>query len=70
MRRLAGKHARLPSSMVIKDDLGLSASAQPYTSGGFSDIKIGQYKGCRVAVKVMRVGIIDDLAKIRKVSGK
>ena len=56
--------------MVIKDDINLSTSAQPYTSGGFADIKLGEYKGHRVAVKVLRVGVVDDWTKIRKVSGK
>ena len=69
LRRLAGKHARLPDSMVITDKIDYSAR-QPHTSGGFADIKPGQYKGCTVAVKVLRVAATDDFEKIRKVSGK
>ena len=39
-------------------------------SGGFADIKKGDYKGYPVAVKTMRVSMEDNLAKIRRVSGK
>ena len=70
LRRLAGKHARLPESMVITDKIDYSASGQPHTSGGFADIKPGQYKGCTVAVKILRVAVTDDFEKIRNVSGE
>ena len=67
LRRLAGKHARLPESMVITDKIDFSPG-QPRTSGGFADIKLGVYKGCTVAVKILRVAMSDDFGKIRKVS--
>jgi serine/threonine protein kinase len=68
LRRLAGKHARLPNSVVIKGEIDFSDPTQPQTSGGFADIKPGKYKGCTVAVKTLRVSMADDLDKIRKVS--
>ena len=67
LRRLAGKHARLPNSMIITDKIDFSATSQPHTSGGFADIKPGQYKGCTVAVKSLRVATTDNFEKIRKV---
>jgi len=66
LRKLAGKHARLPDSMVITDKIDFSN--QPHTSGGFADIKQGQYKGFNVAVKTLRVGEGDNFDKIRRVS--
>ena len=66
LRRLAGKHVRLPNSMIIADKIDFSAISQPHTSGSFMDIKPGQYKGCTVAVKSLRVAITNNF-KIRKV---
>ena len=54
--------------MVITDKIDYSVSDQPYTSGGFADIKPGRYNGRAVAVKVLRVAEKDDFEKIRKVS--
>ena len=68
LRRLAGKHARLPDSMVITDKIDYSASSQPRALGGFADIRKGEYKGGTVAVKTLRVGETDNSEKIRKVS--
>lgn len=68
LRRLAGKHARLPNSMIITENIDISASNQPHTSGGFADIKQGKYQGRNVAVKTLRVAMADDFGKIRKVS--
>jgi hypothetical protein len=70
LRRLAGKHARLPESMIITEKIDYSGSGQLYMSGGFADIKPGKYKGCTVAVKTLRVAVTDDFEKIKKVSGK
>ena len=69
LRRLAGKHARLPQSMVITDKINY-AYGQPQTSGGFADVKPGWYRGRAVAVKELRVTITDKFEKIREVSGK
>lgn len=54
--------------MVITDKVEISNSGQPYTSGGFADIKQGRYNRHTVAVKIMRVAASDDFEKIRKVS--
>jgi hypothetical protein len=70
LRRLAGKHARLPSSMVITEEIDFSAPNQLHTSGGFADIKPGRYKECTVAVKTMRVAMSDNFDRIRKVGRK
>ena len=68
LRRLAGKHARLPDSMVVTDEIDFSTSRQLHAAGGFADIKQGQYKGFDVAVKTLRVGVEDNFDKIRRVS--
>ena len=71
LRRLAGKHVRLPSSLVILDKIDYPRSSQLQTSGGFADIKQGQYRGCTVAVKTLMVTKEDENADnfqtIRKV---
>jgi len=69
LQRLAGKHARLPQSMVITDKINY-AYGQPQTSGGYADVKPGWYRGRAVAVKELRVAITDEFEKIREVSGK
>ena len=65
---LAGRHARLPVSMVIAETIDFSTPTQPPTTGGFADIKPGRYKECTVAVKALRVAASDNFDKIRKVS--
>ena len=70
LRRLAGKHARLPDSMVITDEIDFSTSRQLHAAGGFADIKRGQLKGFDVAVKTLRVGVEDNFDKIRRVSSR
>jgi hypothetical protein len=54
--------------MVITEKIDFSAPSQFHTSGGFADIRLGQYKGSTVAVKVLRVATADNFDKIRKVS--
>ena len=68
LRRLAGKHGRLPDSMVITDGLDIPNSGQPFAWSVFADIKRGKYGGHAVAVKTMRVGWSDNIGKIRRVS--
>jgi len=70
LRRLAGKHAQLPESVIVTDEIDFTVSSQPHLSGGFADIKPGMYKGCIVAVKTMRVAMTDNTDKIRRVSGE
>ena len=67
---LTEKHARLPDSMVIKDEIDFSTPSQPHKSGGFSDIKQGHYKGTVVAAKKLRVAQSDNLDPLRRVSGE
>ena len=45
LRRLAGKHGRLPESIVITDKIDFSASTQPHTSGGFADNQVRAVQG-------------------------
>lgn len=56
--------------MVITEKIDFSTSSQLHTSGGFADTKSGQYKGCTVAVKTLRIAMADNFDKIRNVSGK
>ena len=69
LRRLAGKHARLPQSMIITGEIDFSGSDHLTTSGGFADIKQGLYEGSTVAVKTLKVRMTDNFDKIRKVRG-
>ena len=68
LRKLTAMHGQLPDSMIITEKVDIPKSLQPYTSGGFADIKRAQYNGHAVAVKTMRVAASDDFKKIRKVS--
>jgi len=68
LRRLAGKHARLPESMVITDKIEFSISGQSNALNRYADIKRGRYKGHAVAVKVLRVAMTDNFDEIRRVS--
>ena len=65
---LAGKHARLPKSMVITEVIDFSASSHTHTSGGFADVKHGKYRGFAVAVKILWVAPTDNFEKIKRVS--
>ena len=65
---LSGKHARLPGSMVITDEVNFSTCRNSLIAGGFADIQPGNYRGRTVAVKTLRLSMKDDLEKIRKVS--
>jgi hypothetical protein len=40
--------------------------SRPRSSGGFMKVRSGQYKGCTVAVKTLRVVVTDDPDKARK----
>ena len=66
--KLAGKHSRLPSSMVITERNDFSCSSQIYASGGFADIRQGRCNGCTVAVKTLRLSQADNPEQTRKVS--
>ena len=64
---LSGKHAQLPKSMVITDEIDFPARRKSI-AGGFADIMAGNYRGSTVAVKTLRLSMEDDFEKIRKVS--
>lgn len=68
LMKLAGKHSKLPNSMVITERNGFSFSGKICASGGFADIGQGLCNGYTVAVKTLRVSQMDDLELARKVS--
>jgi hypothetical protein len=51
--------------MIIPDKI--EVEAQLLASGGFSDVRRGNYKGHLVAVRTFRVTVQDNVFKIRKV---
>ena len=53
--------------MVITDEIDFSDCGLSYKSGGFADVRPGQYNGRTVAVKTLRVTMTDDFDKTRKV---
>jgi hypothetical protein len=65
LRRLCGSVGHLPDSYLLSAKFDLSGA--PQASGGFSDVRMGVFKGKDVAVKTLRVSKMDDKAKIRKV---
>jgi len=65
LRRLCGRIGHLPDSYLLSAKFDLSG--MPCASGGFSDIRMGVFKGKDVAVKSLRVSEVDDKEKIRKV---
>jgi serine/threonine-protein kinase TNNI3K len=66
LRRLAGCYGRLPDSKTITGEIEVSDKI--LASGGFADVRCGIYMGHFVAVKTMRVAVLDDFTRIRKVS--
>ena len=65
LRRLCGKIGHLPESYLLSDKFDLSG--MPCASGGFADVRMGVFKGKDVAVKSLRVSVVDDKGRIRKV---
>jgi len=65
LRRLCGKIGHLPDSYLLSDKFDLSGP--PRASGGFADVRMGAFKGGDVAVKSLRVAVMDDKVKIRRV---
>lgn len=55
LMKLAGKHSRLPSSMMITERNDFSSCSQICASGGFADIRQGRCDGYTVAVKTLRL---------------
>ena len=52
--------------MMIAEKIGVGTDI--LASGGFSDVRSGEYMGHLVAVKTLRVATPDDLPGIRKVN--
>ena len=63
--KICSRHRVIPKSMYIPD---CSKGAVEVARGGFADILQGTYKGRRVAIKVVRVCLKDDLDDIFSVS--
>ena len=66
LMRLAGRHGRLPDSMIITEKI--EVSNQVLASGGFADVRTGTYEGHLVAVKTIRVFEQVDFRRTRRVS--
>ena len=64
LSKLCGKVEHLPESYLLSDKFDLSGI--PRAFGGFSDVRIGVFKGKDVAVKSLRVSGVDK-ERIRKV---
>ena len=63
--KTCSRHRVLPKSMQIPD---CSKGAVEVVHGGFANVSQGTYKGRRVAIKVVRVCLKDDLDVILSVS--
>jgi len=55
----------LPQSLIIQ--ARYDRTGNPRYSGAFADVWKGQYQGREVAVKGLRVALMDDPKKIRRV---
>ena len=66
VRRICSRQALLPRSLQIP--MCYDRSGAPRYRGGFADVWKGEYQGCDVAVKVLRVYSTSDLTKIKSVS--
>jgi hypothetical protein len=62
---MCSRHRVTPKSMHIPDCSKGSVEAK---RGGFANVSQGTYKGRRVAIKVIRVHLMDDLDVIYSVS--
>ena len=62
---LCERIGHLPDSYLLSDKFDVSGS--PRASGGFADVRMGTFKGKKIAVKSLRVSPADDIATIRKV---
>jgi len=62
---ICGRQALLPSSVQIP--LCYNRMDSPRYHGGFAEVWKGEYQGREVAVKVLKVYVTSNLAKIRRV---
>ena len=65
LRKLSNRIGRLPESYLLSDKFDISGEV--IASDGFSDVRMGVFKGKNVAVKTLRVSVTDDKTKIRRV---
>lgn len=63
--KICGRQALLPKSLRVP--LCYDRSDDALYSGGYSDVWMGEYQGCKVAVKVLRVYTTSNLNKITSV---
>ena len=63
--KTCSRHRVIPKSMHIPDCSKGSVEAE---RGGFADVSQGVYQGRRVAIKVVRVCLMDDLDGVLSVS--
>ncbi|KAF9643599.1 kinase-like protein [Thelephora ganbajun] len=65
-RQLCGRTGLLPASHIIPEGL-TQTTENPVASGGFGDVWEGIYNDKRVAIKALRVYMVDNVRKVRKV---
>ena len=63
--KICGCHGLLPRSLQIP--IFYDRSKDPLRGGGYADVWMSEYQGCKVAVKVLRVYSTSNLAKIMNV---
>jgi hypothetical protein len=68
LRRLCGRIGHLPESYLLSDKFDLSEMS--YYSCGSTDVWMGVFKGKDVAVKSLRIAMLDDKPRIRKVGNR
>lgn len=66
LRRLCSRAGVLPSSFYILQEEIVKTSPQAVAGGGFSDVYEGEYKGQKVALKVLRMYDKENLKKTQK----
>ena len=65
LRKLCGRVGHLPESYLLSDRFDVSGRV--LACGGFTEVRMGVFKGNNVAVKSLRVSLTNDKAKIRRV---
>ena len=63
--KICTHHALIPQSIQIP--LCYNRAEDPRYRGGFAEVWKGEHEGIEVAVKVLKVSVMSDLVKIRKV---
>jgi hypothetical protein len=68
LRKICGRQALFPRSVQIP--LCYNREDNPLYRGGYADVWKGEYNGCDVAVKVLRVYSTSDFGKIASVGSR